>query len=168
MIRKLLRPFGKAFLPSEFPIKFLLKQIIIQKCLRINGHVPWPVHWSTKVKFHENIQPGSRWPGLMMGCYLDGRNGIVIGENVWVGPRVSIISMNHDSNNYRKYIVTHPIVIGDNCWIGTSSIILPGVQLGNHVICAAGSVVNKSFKENDILLAGVPARIVKRLQPYRG
>ena len=166
MIRTLLRPFGKAFLPTEFPAKFLLKQIIIQRCLRINGNVPWPVHWSTKVKMPENIQPGTRWPGLMAHCHLDGRNGIIFGKNVWVGPKVSIISMNHDSNNYRKYIVTDPIEIGNDCWLGAGSMILPGVKLGNHVVCAAGAVVTKSFQEDNILLVGVPARIVKKLQPY--
>lgn len=46
-----------------------------------------------------------------MRCYLDGRNGIEIGENTWIGPKVSIISMNHDINNYQNYIKDKPIKI---------------------------------------------------------
>jgi len=104
-----------------------------------------------------------------MGCYLDGRNGIEIGKNVWIGPKVSLISRNHDVHNYHSYVEdSPPIVIGDNCWLGAGSIILPGVQLRDHVIVAAGTVVTKSFDEEDIILAGVPARIIKKLDTYQG
>jgi acetyltransferase-like isoleucine patch superfamily enzyme len=103
-----------------------------------------------------------------MGCYIDGRNGIEIGQNVWIGPKVDLISRNHDVCNYQQYVEEGPIVIGDDCWLGAGSTILPGVTLGNHVVVAAGAVVTKSFEEDDVILAGVPARIVKRLEAYQG
>jgi acetyltransferase-like isoleucine patch superfamily enzyme len=103
-----------------------------------------------------------------MGCFIDGRNGIDIGQNVWIGPKVNLISRNHNVCDYHQYVEDGPIVIGDDCWLGTGSTILPGVRLGNHVVVAAGAVVTKSFSEDDIILAGVPARIVRRLEPYRG
>ena len=124
------------------------------------------MHWTTTIKSHEKIIPGNRCPGLSAGCYIDGRNGIIIGNNVWVGPNVSLISMNHNSNDYNEYIKEKPITIGDNCWIGASTIILPGVELGNHVVIGAGSVVTKSFKDDNILLAGSPAKIIKNLDDY--
>ena len=43
-----------------------------------------------------------------------------------------------------------------------NSVILPGVTLGNHTIVGAGSVVTKSFDEGYCIIAGNPARIVKR------
>ena len=43
-------------------------------------------------------------------------------------------------------------------------LILPGVQLGDHVIVGAGSVVTKSFPA-DCIIAGVPARIIKQRSP---
>ena len=52
------------------------------------------------------------------------------------------------------------VQIGDNCWIGANVTILDGVNLGNNSIIAAGSVVNQSFK-NDVLIGGVPAKILK-------
>ena len=103
-----------------------------------------------------------------MGCHIDGRNGIVFGKNVWVGPRVSIISMNHDVNNYHEYIEGGPVEIGDNCWLGANATVLPGVKLGGHTVVAAGSVVTRSFPEENQVLAGVPAVRVKRLDEYRG
>lgn len=157
---------GEGFSNTELPIKVLLKHIFIQKVCRINSHVSWPVHWTSKIQCPEKIHRGTRNPGLSVGCYLDGRNGIILGKNVWIGPKVSIISMNHDPNNHYKYIKTNPILIGDNCWLGTGVIVLPGVRLGNHVVCAAGSVITKSFPEDNILLGGIPARVKKHLPPY--
>jgi acetyltransferase-like isoleucine patch superfamily enzyme len=161
-----LTPFGAAFCDRKYKVTTLWKHVFWQKILRINGSAPWPVHWSSKVIRPDKIVRGTRCPGLSMGCYLDGRNGIFIGQNVWIGPRVSLISMNHDTRNYRNYVVGDSIVIGDDCWLGTGAIILPGVKLGDHVVVAAGAVVTHSFPEGDLLLAGVPAAVVKKLAPY--
>ena len=43
------------------------------------------------------------------------------------------------------------------------SIILPGVTIGNRVVVAAGAVVTKNV-EDDVVVAGVPAKVVKRLK----
>ena len=163
---KTLPIFGKGFANRQYHVKLLITHIIIQKFLRINGHVPWPVHWTSQIREVKNIQRGTRSPGLAINCYIDGRNGIKIGENVWMGPRVSLISKNHDILDYSEYQEDEPIVIGDNCWLGTGCIILPGVKLGNHVIVAAGAVVTKSFECDDIILGGVPAKIIKKIAPY--
>jgi acetyltransferase-like isoleucine patch superfamily enzyme len=154
---------GKAYASKDFNPFTLIKYFFYQKILRINAHVNWPVHRTSQVKVPENIKRGSRYPAMSMGCYLDGRNGIIFGENVWVGPRVSIISMNHDLYDYTKYVEMNPIEIGDDCWLGTGCIILPGVILGNHVIVAAGAIVTKSFKESNIVIGGNPAKIIKHL-----
>lgn len=138
----------------------------IQKVLRVNSHVPWPVHPTSQVSRPDNIFRGSRTPGLSPGCHIDGRNGIVFKENVWVGPYVSIISMNHDVNNYHKYVVSKPVIVGENCWLGAHAIILPGVELGSHTVVAAGAVVTRSFPDGNQLLAGVPAKCVKKLDTY--
>lgn len=38
--------------------------------------------------------------------------------------------------------------------------ILIGVHIGNHTIVGANAVVTKSFDEENVVLAGVPARII--------
>lgn len=151
---------------SRFSPHSLFVHGIMQKVIGFNRRVPWPVHWTSVVKAPENIVCGTRAPGLSMGCYLDGRNGIIIGENVWVGPRVSIISMNHDLCNYNNYTKGKPVVIGKNSWLATNCIILPGVELGEHTIVAAGAVVTKSFPEGNQIIGGNPARIIKALGEY--
>ncbi|MFC1755883.1 acyltransferase [Patescibacteria group bacterium] len=157
---------GKNFSNKHYPVVLLARFLFVQKFFRFNSHVPWPVHWTSKIIKPENIVKGTRNPGMAVGCYIDARNGVRIGKNVWVGPKVSIISMNHSVNDYYKFEKANPIIIGNDCWLATNSTILAGVELGNHVIVAAGAVVTKSFKEDDILLAGVPAKIVKKLEAY--
>lgn len=138
-----------------------------QKILRQNSRVSWPVHRTTEVKAPERIQRGSRTPGLSAGCYLDGRNGIILGPNVWIGPHVSLISMNHDYIDYERYLVDDPIRIDQDCWIGQGATVLPSVHLGPHTVVGAGAIVTKSFPSGNQLIGGNPARFIKHLDPYK-
>ena len=60
-----------------------------------------------------------------------------------------------------------PIDIADHVWIGMNCCILKGVSIGRGSIVAAGSVVTRSVPPN-CLVAGVPARLVKRLDEADG
>ncbi len=151
---------------TPFSVYLLMKVFFIQKILGFNRSVPWPVHWSTKVLAPKKINPGTRCPGLSFGCHIDGRNGINFGKNVWIGPKVSIISQNHNVNNYNEWDEASPIDIGDNCWLGNNITILPGVELGEHTVVAAGSVVTKSFPEGNQIIGGIPAKVIKELDCY--
>ena len=53
-----------------------------------------------------------------------------------------------------------PVNIGDDVWIGGNVTILPGVNIGNNVIIAAGAVVTKDIPDNCVV-GGVPARKIK-------
>ena len=153
---------------NEHSLRLVYKHLFLQKVLRLNAHVPWPVHPTSNVMAPEKIERGSRTPGLGISCHIDGRNGIKLGKNVWIGPRVSIISMNHDIYDYTKYVAGKPVVIGDNCWLAANAVILPEVELGPHTIVAAGAVVTKSYPEGNCILAGVPAKIVENIGDYLG
>jgi acetyltransferase-like isoleucine patch superfamily enzyme len=50
--------------------------------------------------------------------------------------------------------------IGDWCFIGARAIILPGVEIGDYAIVAAGSVVTRNVPPAS-LVAGNPARIIR-------
>lgn len=52
------------------------------------------------------------------------------------------------------------VSIGNNCWIGASSIIMPGVTLGEFCVVAANSYVNISFPAFSII-GGSPARLIR-------
>ncbi|MBP9742955.1 MAG: hypothetical protein KBD37_06325 [Burkholderiales bacterium] len=55
-----------------------------------------------------------------------------------------------------------PIVIGNHCWIGNSCKIIRGAKLPDNTIVGIGAIVNKSFKEEYTILAGIPAKIIQR------
>ena len=77
-------------------------------------------------------------------CTFFGRGGITIGNEVFIGPKVNLITINHDVNpENRNATYGRPIVIEDKVWIGINSTILPGVKVGYGAIVGAGSVVTK-------------------------
>lgn len=97
-------------------------------------------------------------------CTFFGRGGIEIGNEVFIGPKVNLITINHDPNpDNRSATYGRPIVIEDKVWIGINSTILPGVRLGYGCIVGAGSVVTKDVPAMTVV-AGNPARIIKKIE----
>jgi acetyltransferase-like isoleucine patch superfamily enzyme len=156
----------KRYNPNNQSIKWLFLTAFLQKIIGINRSVPWPVHFTSYVKAHENIISKTESVGEAMGNYIDGRNGIILEENVSIGPKVSIISQNHDEVNFDIYIAERPIIIRKNCLLLTNCVILPGVELGEHTIVAAGAIVTKSFLEGNQIIGGIPAKVIKKIGDY--
>ncbi len=147
---------------------FMLFQFIPQKILRTNGSVPWPVHKTSSVLNHKNIEVGNNSPiGINIGCYINGKGGIKVGNNVRIGPNVGIISANHSPDDYDLWIKTKPIEIGDDVWVGMNVVIMPGVTIGENVIIGSNSTVSKDIPSNSIAF-GSPCKVVKEKPPYKG
>lgn len=88
-----------------------------------------------------------------------------IGRNCLIAPQVGIYTAHHPLDRTQRASgveMASPVTIGDDCWIGGHATINPGVTLGNNVVVASGAVVTKSFGD-DLVIAGVPARVVRRL-----
>ena len=96
------------------------------------------------------------------GCYIQGGNGIYIGDDTIFAPGVKIISANHDQSNFDVWLEAPPIRIGNRCWIGANAVILPGVELGDGCIVGAGSVVSKAMP-SDSLVCGNPAEVIRTM-----
>lgn len=147
---------------SSAPITW--RGLFFQKILGFNRKAYWPMHFTSKVTQVENICIGiGVAPGLSPGCYIQGINGINIGDYTMVAANVGIISANHDPLCPSRHEVAEPIRIGRYCWIGMNSVILPEVRLGDHTVVGAGSVVTRSFPEGFCVIGGVPARVIKKL-----
>ena len=54
------------------------------------------------------------------------------------------------------------IHIGKHCWLGMQSIILKGTIIQPHCVVAAGAVCSKEYNESNCIIAGNPARVVKK------
>lgn len=103
------------------------------------------------------------WVGY--NCFLCG--DVEIGNDVMIGPNVSIPGANHNYNTvgivYREQgLSVKGTKIGCNVWIGANSVVLDGVTIGNNSIIGAGSVVTKNVPANTIY-AGVPAKKIKEI-----
>ena len=96
---------------------------------------------------------------------LDGAP-IRIGDHVLIGPAVQIYTFTHpmDFEQRRRPVEScRPVAIGDDCWIGGGAILCPGVRIGPRSVVGAGSVVVRDV-EPDVVVAGNPARVVRRLK----
>lgn len=54
------------------------------------------------------------------------------------------------------------VLIGNHVWVGNHATILKGTAIGDNSIVATEAIVTKKFEENNIVLAGNPAKIAKR------
>lgn len=92
------------------------------------------------------------------------RNNVVITplttieDDVFIGPNAAFSDMNYmDMRRSDHSIPLECPVLRRGCQIGTGAVLLPGVEIGEKAIVAAGSVVSKSV-EPGTLVMGVPAR----------
>lgn len=67
----------------------------------------------------------------------------------------------HEIDEYDKGDAK-PVTIGNNVWIGTAAIVLPGTNIGDHSIVAAGAVVSGEIPPK-VIVGGIPARIIRGL-----
>ena len=92
---------------------------------------------------------------------------LIIGEKVSIAQNVNIMvdSGPNASPDMQKIfpIEKKPVIIGDHVWIGASSIVMPGVTLGEFCIVAANSYVNSSFDSFSII-GGNPARLIRKFR----
>lgn len=156
---------GKWFTERNDGWFFILRNFHWQKIFRINSKVPFPVHPGNKISKFEKIHfhPDDLNNFQNYGIYFQNFDGdIYIGKGSYIAPNVGLITSNHDPLNPERHLEGEDIIIGEKCWIGMNSVILPGVQLGNNTVVAAGAVVTKSFTEGNCIIGGVPAKIIKK------
>lgn len=115
-----------------------------------------------------------------------GAGNVTIGNNVWIGPEVILISSSsifiddnvdigpcvfmgtgsHVLGDLRDRMagtgLSKDIIIRKGCWLGSKSLIMPGVTIDAMSVVNAGSIVTKTHEPNS-LLAGIPAKVVKKI-----
>ena len=106
------------------------------------------------------------------GSHVVGHWSIDIGDDIQTGPYVYITDQNHsyadpDEPVGRQLPVEAPVRIGDGSWLGANVVVLPGADIGRHVVVAAGAVVRGSVPDHCVV-AGIPARIIRRWTPEAG
>ncbi|MDB5562298.1 MAG: acetyltransferase [Hyphomicrobiales bacterium] len=87
---------------------------------------------------------------------------ISIGRHCLIGDRVEIFDTNYHEIEQGSDVVTAPIKIGNNVWIGREVLLLPGVEIGDHSVIGARSVVTKSIPAR-VVAAGIPAKPIRQI-----
>jgi acetyltransferase-like isoleucine patch superfamily enzyme len=100
------------------------------------------------------------------GSHIVGHWEIVLGDDIQTGPYVYITDQNHTYLDPlepigRQWPTEAAVRVGSGSWLGANAVILPGAQIGEHVVVAAGAVVRGEVPDRCVV-AGVPARIVRR------
>jgi acetyltransferase-like isoleucine patch superfamily enzyme len=152
---------------GALPIGLIIANFFFQRILGINKKMQIPVNFTSRLTSIENIHYYKDKNTVLSfaasgGSYIQAINGIRLGRNVLFATGVKLISANHDIKDHSNFVRTEPISIGDNVWLGTGVIILPGVKIGNNCVIGAGSVVTKSFNEDNLIIAGNPAKIISK------
>ncbi|MCR5084126.1 MAG: maltose O-acetyltransferase [Succinivibrionaceae bacterium] len=88
---------------------------------------------------------------------------ITIGDGCMIGPDVGLFTVNHLPLDLMR-ITFAPLTLGNRVWVGARANLLPGVTVGDDAIIGAGAVVTHDVPPCCVV-AGNPARVVKRLSP---
>ncbi len=157
-VKKLFGKYNKINPANEKKLSKLFKKIVGKTGEFAYAQPPFYCDYGVNITVGENFFAN-------YGCVILDVNKVTIGKNCMIAPNVKIFSATHPTKAEERYNGVElglPVTIGDNCWIGGGAIINPGVTLGNNVVVASGAVVTKSFGDN-VLIGGVPARIIKEL-----
>ena len=105
-------------------------------------------------------------PGTIInsGVLLDARGGLRLGAQVNISPEALLLTSDHDPSSPEFEDRKRPVVVGDCSWIASRAIILPGSEIGEGAIVAAGAVVHGPVAARAIV-AGNPARPIGQRPP---
>ncbi|SDQ83445.1 Hexapeptide repeat of succinyl-transferase [Burkholderia orbicola] len=97
-------------------------------------------------------------------CTFYDLGGLEIGDDVMIGPNVSLITSGHpvEPSRRRDGVIAKPIVIERNVWIGAGATIIGGVTIGENAVVAAAAVVTRDVPPN-MLVGGNPAKIIRSI-----
>ena len=162
-------------------------KIFVGKNLRIQKHCYIDALSLNGIRFGDNVSVGKYTSIECSGTLFDLGKGLVVGNNtglgthgfygcaggvqigndVLIGNYCSFHSENHNFENTECLIRVQGvnrkgIKIGNNCWIGAKATILDGVEIGDGCIIAACALVTKGIYPSDSIIAGVPAKVIKK------
>ena len=101
------------------------------------------------------------------GSGIVGHFSIDIGDDVWTGHHIYITDQNHGYDNVdvpisQQSMPEKPVRIGSGSWLGHGTVVLPGADIGEHVVIGANSVVAGRIPSFSVAV-GAPARVVKSM-----
>lgn len=109
---------------------------------------------SISIKCGFSIPPNTFGPGLSIAHY----GTIIVNPNTRVGANCRLhacVNIGASGGSLKAPI------IGDNVYIGPSAVIFGDIMIADNVTIGANATVNKSFFQQNIVIAGTPAKVLK-------
>jgi acetyltransferase-like isoleucine patch superfamily enzyme len=115
--------------------------------------------------YYKNELVVGRGTWIGQGAFLHAAGGIEIGEEVGIGPKVSILTSVHTEPGRELPIMRGPLEFApvrllSGCDVGIGAIVLPGVTVGRGAQVGAGAVVTRDVPAYAVV-AGNPARVLR-------
>ena len=116
-------------------------------------------HIGPRAKIHSHVWIGKEariGSHCLIQAYAFIPDLVVLGDNVFIGPRVTFTNEKHPkSGEWQKTVVC------DDACIGAGAVILPGITIGEGAIIGAGAVVTKDVPPGETWV-GNPAHPLVR------
>jgi acetyltransferase-like isoleucine patch superfamily enzyme len=110
------------------------------------------------------------WLGMNLVMIVPKGAEVIIGANVDIGPDVLLECGWHDIGGPERRAGVEratSIKIGAGTWVGCRATLLGGASVGVGSVIAAGAMVLPGNYPDNVLLAGVPARVVRQFNEAR-
>jgi len=140
---------------------FASGRVLLEAIAEYEGRV-----YSPRISIGNNVRTSE-------GLHVTAINSVRIGDDCLFGSGVFVGDHSHggyrgneqstpDEAPARRELISHGAVeIGTRCWIGDNAVILGPVCIGDGVVVAANSVINRDVPAESIV-AGAPGRVVRR------
>lgn len=116
-------------------------------------------NWITGGLTGEHIQ--GRNSSICRFHFFEASGSVYIGSNTIIAGRSSLFFTHGIAPDALNDV--RSIKIGSWCYVGAATRFLPGSSVADGTFVGMGAVVTREFSEQYCLVAGVPARVVKKL-----
>jgi acetyltransferase-like isoleucine patch superfamily enzyme len=123
------------------------------------------IHPTASIRCAQNVYLGTNSHINHLCCVWASKNAkIILGDNLLMGPGVGLFASNHgivtgQPMTFQPW-TEKSIVIGDDVWLGAHCVVTAGTHIANGVIVAAGAVVTHSITQENVIVGGIPAKIL--------
>ncbi len=130
------------------------------------------VHPTASIRNPHNVYIGNNSHINLNCCVWAGETSkIILGDNLLMGPCVQLHASRHGMElgtpmtfQPRDYA---DIEIGDDVWLCGGCVVTAGVKIANGVVVAANAVVTKSIEEENVIVGGIPAKVLGKRKDGR-